>query len=224
MNASTQYLARIAIMALAAMSVIGVIAKSSAAKNELDGPSLKGKRVAILVTDGFEQSEMVEPRKALNDAGAKTTIVSPQAGQVRGWKSADWGDQFPVDVELSEAKVDQFDALLLPGGVINPDKLRMLPRAVAFVRAFVDGGKPVAAICHGPWTLVEADAVRGRRLTSWASLKTDIKNAGGMWEDAEVVVDKGLVTSRKPDDIPAFNRRMIEEFAKATNKVQPAIR
>jgi protease I len=223
MNAKTSFLVQAAILAFMSTSAIGAIANSDAT-NEPDGPTLKGKRIAILVTDGFEQSEMIEPRKALNDAGAKTSIVSPQTGQVRGWKSAEWGDRFAVDVALDDAKVDQFDALLLPGGVMNPDKLRMLPKAVGLVRGFVDAGKPVAAICHGPWTLVEADAVRGRRLTSWASLKTDIKNAGGVWEDAEVIVDKGLVTSRKPDDIPAFNRRMIDEFAKTTNKVKPATR
>lgn len=214
---------RLGLMILA-MSAVAASPIAPAIRVEADGPSLKGKRVAILVTDGFEQSELVEPRKALNDAGAKTTIVSPQAGQVRGWKNNDWGDRFNVDVTLDNAKLDEFDALLLPGGVFNPDKLRTLPRAIAFVRGFVDGSKPIAAICHGPWTLIEADAVRGRRLTSWPSLKTDIKNAGGSWEDAEVVVDKGLVTSRKPDDIPAFNRRMIEEFAKTTNKLQPATR
>lgn len=224
MNLSTYCLAPGVVLALLAMSALGVVAKSSESALEPEGPSLKGKRIAILVTDGFEQSELAEPRKALNDAGAKTSIVSPQAGQVRGWKNAEWGDRVTVDIVLDDAKVDQFDALLLPGGVISPDKLRTLPKAVAFVRGFVDASKPVAAICHGPWTLVEADAVRGRRLTSWASLKTDIKNAGGIWEDAEVIVDKGLVTSRKPDDIPAFNRRMLDEFAKTTNKLQPAVR
>ncbi len=211
-------------MMIFATAMVAPTPARPASRVEPDSQSLKGKRVAILVTDGFEQSELVQPRKALDEAGAKTTLVSPQAGQVRGWRNTDWGDRFNVDVVLDEAKLDQFDALVLPGGVFNPDKLRTLPKAVAFVRGFIDASKPVAAICHGPWTLVEADAVRGRRLTSWPSLKTDIKNAGGTWEDAEVVVDKGLVTSRKPDDIPAFNRRMIEEFAKTTNKLQPSTR
>jgi protease I len=174
---------------------------------------LAGKKVAILVTDGFEQPEMVEPRKALEWAGAKAVLISPHGGQVRAWDHTDWGDTFPVDLTLDQAKPEQFDALVLPGGVMNPDKLRMDPRAVQFARAFFDEGKPVAAICHGPWLLVEAGVVRGRKLTSWPSLQTDIRNAGGHWEDAEVVVDHGLVTSRKPTDIPAFNRKMIEVFA-----------
>jgi protease I len=196
------------ILAVAAVwCMAGVVATQNA-------NSLKGKRVAILVAEGFEQPELVEPRAALDAAGAKTAIVSPQGGKVRAWNNTEWGSSFPVDIVLSQAKPEQFDALLLPGGVINPDKLRMNPMAVQFVKAFVEKGKPVAAICNGPWTLIEADAVRGRHLTSWPSLKTDIKNAGGLWEDSEVVVDRGLITSRKPDDIPAFNRRMIEEFAK----------
>jgi len=182
-------------------------------ERQANGSKLKGKKVAILVTDGFEQPEMVEPRKALDEAGAKTTLVAPHSGQVKAWNSTDWGDKFPVDRTLEEAKPEQFDALLLPGGVMNPDKLRMIPQAVQFVKRFFDEGKPVAAICHGPWILVEAGVVRGRKLTSWPSLKTDIRNAGGSWEDAEVLTDHGLVTSRKPADIPAFNRKMIEEFA-----------
>jgi len=192
--------------------VVATISVLSAAK-EGDAAQLKGKRVAILVTDGFEQPEMVEPRKALDGAGAKTVLVAPKSGQVRAWNKTDWGDKFPVDRQLDDVKAEEFDALLLPGGVINPDRLRMNEQAVNFVRAFFAAGKPVAAICHGPWMVVEADAARGRTLTSWPSLKTDIKNAGGTWKDAEVVVDKGLVTSRKPADIPAFNRKMIEEFA-----------
>jgi protease I len=155
---------------------------------------------------------MTEPRIALDEAGAKTEIVSPMQGQVKGWKDKEWGDAFPVDVPLDSADAKLYDGLLLPGGVMNPDKLRMNPSAVQFVRAFVNAGKPIAAICHGPWTLVEADAVTGRTLTSWPSLKTDIRNAGGKWVDQEVVTDNGIVTSRKPDDIPAFNRKMIEEF------------
>jgi protease I len=174
---------------------------------------LNGKKVAILVTDGFEQVELTEPRKALEEAGAQTRIVSPAQGQVKGWKDKEWGDVFPVDIPLDNASPDDYDMLLLPGGVMNPDQLRMIPKAVRFVREFFDAGKPIAAICHGPWTLVEADVVRGYTLTSWPSLQTDIRNAGGIWVDREVVTDNGLVTSRKPDDIPAFNRKMIEECA-----------
>lgn len=174
--------------------------------------SLKAKRVAILVANGFEQSELMEPRKALNAAGAKTTIVSPESKEVKGWKDKDWGDTIAVDMPLQSAKAEHFDALLLPGGVMNPDTLRMNSDAVNFVKAMGTAGKPVAAICHGPWTLIDADLVRGKTLTSWPSLKTDIRNAGGKWVDEEVVVDKGLVTSRKPADIPAFNRAMIELF------------
>jgi protease I len=176
-------------------------------------PRLSGKRVAILVADGFEQVEMTEPKKALEQAGATTQIISPAQGQVKGWQHDRWGDSFPVDVPLKQASAEQYDALLLPGGVMNPDKLRIYPEAVQFVRSFFDAGKPIASICHGPWTLVEADVVRGRTVTSWPSLKTDIRNAGGTWVDQEVATDKGIVTSRKPDDIPAFNRKMIEEFS-----------
>ncbi|MGI8965951.1 MAG: type 1 glutamine amidotransferase domain-containing protein [Limisphaerales bacterium] len=176
-------------------------------------PNLNGKRVAILVADGFEQIEMTEPRKALDQAGAKTEIVSPAHGKVKGWQHTQWGDEFPVDVPLDSAEAENYDALLLPGGVMNPDKLRANVQAVQFVKHFGDAGKPIAAICHGPWTLIEAGLARGRRLTSYHSIKTDLKNAGADWVDEEVVVDNGLVTSRKPDDIPAFNRKMIEEFA-----------
>lgn len=174
--------------------------------------SLEGKRVAILVADGFEQSEMTEPRKALDDAGAVTEIVSPAKGKVKGWKHTDWGDQFPVDVPLESADPGKYDALLLPGGVMNPDKLRINDRALRFVKHFWDAGKPIAAICHGPWLLAETGIARGRRLTSYWAIKTDLKNAGADWVDEEVVVDNGIVTSRSPDDIPAFNRKMIEEF------------
>ena len=173
---------------------------------------LRGKRVAILVADGFEQMEMTEPRKALEEAGADARIVSPAEGQVKGWNTKDWGDTFPVDVPLDRADPDQFDALVLPGGVMNPDKLRVNPKAVAFVRAFFDAGKPVAAICHGPWTLINAGAAHGRRMTSWPSLEADLRNAGVDWVNQEVVVDRGLVTSRNPHDLPAFNRKMVEEF------------
>jgi protease I len=174
---------------------------------------LEGLKVAILAAEGFEQVELVEPRKALDLAGARTQVVSPSAGEVQGWNHFDKGDKVKVDVALDEADAGAFDALLLPGGVANPDQLRVLPAAVAFIRAFFDAGKPVAAICHAPWTLIEAGVVAGRKLTSWPSLRTDLTNAGANWVDAEVVVDDGLVTSRKPADIPAFNQKMIEEFA-----------
>ena len=184
--------------------------------------TLSGRRVAILVTDGFEQSEMTEPRKALAQAGAETTLIAPSPGKVKGWNHKDWGDEFRVDATLEESDPNGFDALLLPGGVMNPDRLRTNREAVQFVRAFVDAGKPVASICHGPWLLVEADVVRGRTITSWPSLQTDIRNAGGQWVDREVVTDKGLVTSRKPDDIPAFNAKMIEEFAEGKHSARRA--
>jgi protease I len=176
---------------------------------------LKGVKVAILVTDGFEQVELTEPRKALDAAGAETRIVSPKHEKVRGWKFTEWGDDLQVDLPLERARPEDFDSLLLPGGVMNPDKLRMEPRAVEFVKAFFRDEKPVAAICHGPWTIIEADAARGRRIASWPSLKTDLRNAGAQWIDKEVVVDGNLVTSRMPDDIPAFNREVIGCFSRA---------
>lgn len=176
---------------------------------------LNGLNVAILITEGFEEVEMVKPREALNEAGAKTSIVSNKPSTVKAWRHTEWGDEHPVDVNLDHAQAQNFDALLLPGGVMNPDKLRMDPKAVAFVKSFFDQHKPVAVICHGPWTLIEAGAVSGRRITSWPSLKTDLRNAGARWVDEEVVVDGNLVSSRKPDDIPAFNREMIKTFAGA---------
>lgn len=176
---------------------------------------LDGLRVAILVEDGFEEVELVEPRNALDDAGAATRIVSPKGEPVRGWHFTDWGGYFPIDVALDQAQVQDFDALLLPGGVMNPDKLRMEPAAVAFVKAFFDAGKPVAAICHGPWTIIEAGEARGRKIASWPSLKTDLRNAGAEWVDKEVVVDGNLVSSRNPDDIPAFNREITNVFSQA---------
>jgi protease I len=179
----------------------------------LKSTALKGKKVAILVADGFEQIELTEPKQALDEAGAATSIVSPAAGQVQGWNHFDKGDKFDVDVPLARASARDFDALLLPGGVANPDQLRVNAKAVAFVREFFEAGKPVAAICHGLWPLIDAGVVRGRKVTSWPSLKMDLQNAGAEWSDQEVVTDHGLVTSRKPDDIPAFNRKMIEEFA-----------
>jgi protease I len=178
---------------------------------------LKGKRIAALVEQGFEQSELLEPKKALERAGAVVDVVSPQRGHVKGWKHTDWGEKVDVDRPLEQARADEYDGLLLPGGVMNPDRLRGNAQAVQFVRAFVAAGKPIAAICHGPWTLIEAGAVKGRRMTSWPTLRTDLTNAGAVWVDQEVVVDRGLVTSRKPDDIPAFNRQMIEEFAEGVH-------
>ncbi len=181
---------------------------------------LNGKRIAALVDNGFEQVELTGPKEALERAGARVDIVSPQDGEVKGWQHTKWGDAFSVDRPLAEAKAEEYDGLLLPGGVMNPDKLRANAQAVAFVRAFVDAQKPIAAICHGPWTLIEAGAVRGRRMTSWPSLRTDLTNAGADWVDETVVVDNGLVTSRKPDDIPAFNAKAIEEFAEGTHRGQ----
>jgi protease I len=176
---------------------------------------LDGAKVAILVADGFEQSEMTEPRKALEAAGAVTKIVSPKNNTVRGWKHHKTADEFNVDIPLSQAAAHEFDALLLPGGVMNPDALRIDEEAVTFVRDFFKAGKPVAAICHGPWTLIEAGAVQGRTLTSWPSLRTDLTNAGAKWVDQEVVVDGNLITSRKPQDLPAFDREMVRLFAGA---------
>ncbi|MGH8229236.1 MAG: type 1 glutamine amidotransferase domain-containing protein [Steroidobacteraceae bacterium] len=175
--------------------------------------ALQGLKVAILVADGFEQVELTEPRRALHEAGAETFVVSPAEDEVQGWRHFAKGETVKVDVPLDEANPAEFDALLLPGGVANPDQLRTNPNAVEFVRVFFDEGKPVAAICHGPWTLIEAGAVEGRTVTSWPSLKTDLCNAGASWVDEEVVVDQDLVTSRKPADIPAFNARMLEVFA-----------
>jgi protease I len=174
---------------------------------------LKGKRIAALVADGFEQVELFEPQEALEDAGAEVEVVSPAEGKhVKGWNHTKWGKKVRIDRPLDQAKPDDFDALLLPGGVMNPDKLRVNASAVEFVRQFFEQGKPIAVICHGPWTLIEAGVARGLRLTSWPSLKTDLVNAGAHWVDQEVVVDRGVVSSRKPDDIPAFIQKMIEEF------------
>lgn len=174
--------------------------------------TLKNKRVAILVTDGFEQSELEQPRAALEEAGAETALIAPAEDTVRAWDEDDFGDTFNVDVPLRRARPEDYEALLLPGGVMNPDHLRMNPEAVKFVEHFFEAGKPVAAICHGPQMLIEAGAVRGRKLTSYPSLKTDLRNAGAEWVDEPVVVDQGLVTSRRPADIPRFNEKMIEEI------------
>jgi protease I len=179
------------------------------------GETLSGFRVAVLATDGFEQSELIEPRHALKEAGADTEVISIKGGKVHGWSNKEWGNEVEVDQILDEADPKDYDALVLPGGVINADALRMQPKAVAFVKAFVDTGKPMGVICHGAWTLIEAGGVRGYKLTSWPSLKTDLQNAGAKWVDEEVVVDRQLVTSRKPDDIPAFNREIIRLFGQA---------
>jgi protease I len=177
-----------------------------------------GKRVAILATDGFEQDELIEPKRALEQAGAETIVVSPSGGTIRGWRDGDWGDEIGVDRTLDGARVEEFDALVIPGGVINPDRLRREESVVRFVREFFESGQPIAAICHGPWVLIEADVVRGRRITSYESIRTDCVNAGADWVDSEVVVDQGLVTSRKPEDIPAFNHKLIEEIAEGRHE------
>jgi len=174
---------------------------------------LSGKNVAVLVDKGFEQIELTSPVEKLRDEGAIVKIVSPQSGTVRGWNMTNWGDEFPVDIELGDASASEFDALLLPGGVMNPDRLRMNREAVQFVRDFFAGSKPVASICHGPWTLIEAGVIDGKKVTSYPSIKTDLMNAGANWVDQEVVVDNGLVTSRSPKDLDAFNEKMVEEFA-----------
>jgi protease I len=176
---------------------------------------LNDMRIAILVAEGFEQVELTEPRKALDDAGAQTKIVSPAVDHVQGWNHFEKAERFRVDVPLTSARAEDFDALLLPGGVVNPDQLRINTSAVDFVRAFFNAGKPVAAICHGPWTLIDAGVAGGRKMTSWPSLKADLTNAGATWVDEEVVCEQGLVTSRKPKDIPAFNQKMLELFEKS---------
>jgi protease I len=189
-------------------------------KQQTQEQNLTGKKVAILVTDGFEQVELTEPRKALDAAGAQTSIVSPKTDTVRGWNFTNWGEELTVDVPLAQANADEFDALLLPGGVMNPDTLRMDDKAVEFASAFFEAGKPVASICHGPWMVIETGAAMGRRIAAWPSLKTDLANAGAEWVDEEVCVDGNLVTSRKPDDIPAFNREMVKLFARPLEELQ----
>jgi len=182
---------------------------------------IKHRKIAVLETDGFEQSELTEPVKALKAAGATVTIISLKPGEIQGMKHHDKGDKTKVDMELSKAKADDFDALVLPGGVANPDTLRVDANAIAFIEQFVKAKKPIGAICHGPWTLIEANAVRGKKMTSWPSLKTDLKNAGAEWVDQSVVVDGNLVTSRKPDDLPDFNREFLALIGKsATRPVQ----
>ena len=185
---------------------------------------LSGKRVAILATDGFEQSELTEPKKALERAGATTEIISLRAGAIRGWAENHWGQSIAVDRSIDSAQVGDFDALVLPGGVMNPDKLRRNEKVLKFVRGFFEEGKPVGAICHGPWTLIDAGVVSGRRMTSYESIQTDLKNAGAQWADEEVIVDNGLVTSRKPADLPRFNEKLIEEIGEGIHAGQRAAR
>ena len=181
---------------------------------------LQGKRIAFLATDMVEQVELTEPWQAVKDEGAETELVSLEEGEIQGFSHYDKADTFKVDRTVEEARVDDYDGLVVPGGVGNPDTMRTDENAVAFVRQFFEQGKPVGVICHGPWMLVEAGVVRGRRVTSWPSLRTDIRNAGGSWVDEEVVVDTGLVTSRKPGDLPAFNRKIVEEFAEGRHEEQ----
>lgn len=178
---------------------------------------LTGKKVAILATDGFEQSELMKPLEALKEADATTHIVSLKSGSIKSWTDGNWGDSIDVDVTVDTASANDYDALVLPGGVINPDKLRVNEKAVAFAKAFMDAKKPVAAICHGPWTLVETGSLKGRKVTSYGSIKTDLINAGAQWSDEEVVVDMGLVTSRNPNDLPAFCKKMVEEIAEGVH-------
>lgn len=175
---------------------------------------LQNKKIAVLATDGFEQSELLEPIKAIKSEGGVVEIISPKKGKIKGWQVDHWGDEIEVDCVLEKANAEDYDALLLPGGVLNPDQLRQNDSALEFVKKFFDGEKqkPVAAICHGPWTLINADVIKGRKVTSYSSIKQDLINAGADWVDEEVVVDNGLVTSRNPDDLPAFNKKMIEEF------------
>lgn len=177
------------------------------------------KKIAILATHGFEESELKSPKEYLEQQGWIAQIVSPESGTIRSWSGKDWGADYKVDVNLADANPSDYDALVLPGGVINPDKLRTNEKALQFVRSFFDAGKPVAAICHGPQTLISADVVKGRNLTSFPSIKTDLINAGANWSDQEVVVDKGLVTSRTPEDLPAFNKKMVEEIKEGTHQV-----
>ena len=180
--------------------------------------ALSGSKIAILATDGFEQSELFKPRQALDQEGARTEVVSPKSGTIKGWEHTDWGQAVAVDKTLDSADAADYDALLLPGGVMNPDKLRMDSKAIAFVKAFFDAEKPVGAICHGPWSVIEAGAAKGRTMTSWPSLKTDIENAGATWVDQEAVVDRNLVTSRNPNDIPAFNREILKLFGTSRSR------
>jgi protease I len=179
---------------------------------------LQGKKVAFIATEGVEQVELTEPWKAVEQAGAQPELISIEDGEVQAWKHFDKGDTFKVDRTIEEAQPDEYDALVLPGGVANPDQLRADENVVSFIRTFAQSGKPIGVICHGPWTLIEAGVVQGRKLTSWPSLQTDLRNAGADWVDEEVVVDQGLVSSRKPDDLPAFNAKIVEEFAEGRHE------
>lgn len=183
---------------------------------------LTGKKVAILATHGFEQVELFEPLEALREAGAEVSVVAPEGGELRGWNHGEWGESVGVDLTLDDARAERFDALVIPGGTLNPDHLRRDERAVDFVRRFFAEKKPVASICHGPWMLVEAGVIQGRRVTSFPSIKTDVQNAGATWVDEEVVVDQGLVTSRGPDDLPAFIEKTLEEIHEGTHVGQTA--
>ncbi|MFG0329138.1 MAG: type 1 glutamine amidotransferase domain-containing protein [Phycisphaerales bacterium] len=196
--------------------------KNNDTKQNNNDESVKGARVAILATDGFEQSELFEPKKALDNAGAKTEVIAPKSGSIKGWNSDDWGESIKVDKTLDDANPDDYDGLVLPGGVMNPDTLRMNEKAIKFIRAFFKDGKPVSAICHGPQLLIEAEVVEGRKMTSYPSVKTDLMNAGANWVDEEVVVDEGLTTSRSPDDLPAFCRKTIEEIGEGVHQGQKA--
>jgi protease I len=184
--------------------------------------NLKGKKIAILATDGFEQAELIEPRKALDEAGATTVVIAPKSGEIKGWDMTDWGQKVKVDKVLDDSNPNEYDALVLPGGVMNPDHLRMDPKAVNFVRQFVSTGKTIAAICHGSWTLLETGALKDKTVTSWPSLKTDLKNAGANWVDQEVVTDGQFIFSRKPDDIPAFNKAIIESISQSAKQTAAA--
>jgi protease I len=185
-------------------------------------PKITDAKIAILATNGFEQSELMTPLQTLRDAGAKVTVIAPDAGQIKGWDNGGWGKSVDVDLVLADAKVADFDALVLPGGQINPDILRTNEHAVTFVRDFFNSGKPLAAICHAPWLLIEAGVVSGRRVTSYPSIRTDVKNAGGLWEDSDVVTDQALITSRNPDDLPAFCDKIIEEVQEGKHDRSPA--
>lgn len=185
-------------------------------------PNIADAKIAILATHGFEKSELFEPKRRLEEAGAKVTVVSPETGAIKSWDEKDWGESVDVDMDLADAKAGDFDALVLPGGQINPDILRANPSAVALVKSFFDAGKTVAAICHGPWLLVEAGVIKGRNVTSYGSIQTDVKNAGGLWEDSEVVVDQGLITSRKPGDLKAFCEKIIEEVQEGRHERRAA--
>ncbi len=180
----------------------------------MSATDLHGRRIAVLATDGFEHSELTEPKRLLEAAGAQVDVIAPDGSkQIRGWTGGDWAGSVKVDMPLAKAHIGDFDALVLPGGVINPDQLRLREEAIAFIRDFGASGKPVAAICHGPWTLIDAGLVMGRRVTSWPSLRNDLENAGAQWQDKAVVADGALITSRRPDDIPAFTHALIERLA-----------